>query len=88
MTGLTLQDLRLILVECAGQDETGPLDEAGLDTPFTDLGYDSLALQEAAAVASLRLGVPVADDIADARTPREFLRLVNECANTVRGVPQ
>ena len=85
---LTLEALKTTMRECAGEDEAIDLDGDIADTPFADLGYDSLALQEAAAVASLRLGVPVADDIADARTPREFLRLVNECANTVRGVPQ
>lgn len=81
MSQLTFDDLKQILVQCAG--ESGEAGSASLgtdvlDVPFTDLGYDSLALLETAAVIEQRFGVPLSDeDVSGAQTPRQFLDLVN-----------
>ncbi|WP_406474333.1 acyl carrier protein [Streptomyces platensis] len=78
MTEMTLNDLRRILTTCAG--EVDAADPAGdiLDTPFEDLGYDSLARMESAAVIEREYGVAVADErIAEAPTPRALLDVVN-----------
>lgn len=78
MTKMTLADLAVILTECAGADDPLRLDERGADEEFADLGYDSLALLEAAAVAGRRFGVTLPDDeIVGAQTPRQFLDRVN-----------
>lgn len=78
MPTITLADLRQILVECAGEDEDA--DQTGdiSDVPFTELGYDSLALIETAAQIQQRFGVTIADDrIGELETPRALLELVN-----------
>jgi len=79
MSSLTFDELKLILFECAGQDDQAAnLDPETIDTPFADLGYDSLAVLEAAAVAGRLHHVAIADDDVQAiRTPREFLDTVN-----------
>lgn len=76
---LTLADLTRILRESAGEDEGVDLDGDILDTTFTDLGYDSLALLEAASRVERELGVKLSEDtVGEAETPRLFLALVNE----------
>ncbi|MFF4346721.1 acyl carrier protein [Streptomyces sp. NPDC001530] len=82
---LTLADLTRILRESAGEDEGIDLEGDILDTTFTDLGYDSLALLEAASRVERELGVKLSEDtVGEAETPRLFLALVNEpvAANT------
>lgn len=78
MAHIRIDDLRRILVACAGEDDGIDLSGDILDTSFGDLGYDSLALMETAARIERDYGVALADDvIADARTPRDLLDLVN-----------
>ncbi|MCG7203818.1 MULTISPECIES: acyl carrier protein [Streptomyces] len=78
MAHIQIDDLRRILVACAGEDDGIDLSGDILDTSFGDLGYDSLALMETAARIERDYGVALADDvIADARTPRDLLDLVN-----------
>jgi act minimal PKS acyl carrier protein len=78
MTKITLSDLRQILIECAGEDEGIDLSGDIQDTPFTELGYDSLALIETAARIEQRFGVKIPDErIAELETPRGVLELVN-----------
>jgi act minimal PKS acyl carrier protein len=75
---LTLDDLRRILRECAGETDTVDLDSDILDVEFEQLGYDSLALLETAGQIGDEYGVELDDDIAtSARTPRELLEAVN-----------
>ncbi|WP_369250093.1 acyl carrier protein [Streptomyces sp. R41] len=75
---LTLADLTRILRQSAG-DEGIDLDGDILDTTFTDLGYDSLALLEAASRVERELGVKLSEEtVGEAETPRLFLALVNE----------
>ncbi|GAA3827715.1 acyl carrier protein [Streptomyces coacervatus] len=76
---LTLTDLTRILRESAGEDESVNLDGDILDTPFAELGYDSLALLEAASRIEREVGIRLSEDaLGDAETPRLFLNLVNE----------
>jgi act minimal PKS acyl carrier protein len=79
MTTMTLDDLRRILVECAGSEEgVGSPDGDLLDASFEDLGYDSLALMETAARIKQEFGVSIPDDeITEVETPRALLALVN-----------
>jgi act minimal PKS acyl carrier protein len=76
---MTPDDLRRLLNDCAG--EGGGEEEVRadtLDTPFTDLGYDSLALMEMAAQVSRRFGISVEEEsLAEQRTPRAVLDMVN-----------
>ena len=75
---LTLDDLRRILLEGAGSEEDVDLSGDILDTPFEDLGYDSLALLETTARITREYRIEFDDDAAPtAATPREFLALVN-----------
>lgn len=84
MNTITADDLLGILIESAGaaeQIERGDAGAAGerlLDEPFDELGYDSLALIESAAVIKRRFGVKIPDEeITELGTPRELLDLVN-----------
>ncbi|MGW7294423.1 acyl carrier protein [Streptomyces xiamenensis] len=75
---ITLDDLARVLTECAGADEETALDSGSLDVPFTDLGYDSLALLETAALIKQRYGAELSDDeVTEVRTPRDLLDRVN-----------
>lgn len=78
MRELTIDDLKRIMREGAGEDEAVNLDGDVLDVPFTELGYDSLALLETASRVERELGTELSDeDVAAAETPRGFLDLVN-----------
>ncbi|MGQ4615003.1 phosphopantetheine-binding protein [Nocardia sp. R7R-8] len=67
-------ELKDILREAAGEDESVDLEGDVLDTDFADLGYDSLALLEAAAVIARRYGVKLSDDeLENITTPRQLL---------------
>nr|WP_192809950.1 glucose-1-phosphate thymidylyltransferase RfbA [Actinomadura rudentiformis] len=78
MKELTIEDLKHIMRSCAGEDES--LDHGGdiLDTSFVDLGYDSIALLEAAAFIKREYEVALNDDDIDVQeTPQVFLDKVN-----------
>jgi act minimal PKS acyl carrier protein len=78
---MTIDDLRRILVVCAGEADTGRLDTDIGDREFTELGYDSLALMETVARIEQEYGVRIPDErIAELTTPRELLALVNGAA--------
>lgn len=79
MREITLTELREILTECAGEDESADLGGEIIDIPFTELGYDSLALIETAARIKQRFGVVIEDDeVAELETPREVISVVNQ----------
>ncbi|CAL9521830.1 acyl carrier protein [Streptomyces pilosus] len=79
VTELTVEDLTRIMRESAGEDESIDLDGDILDSAFTDLGYDSLALLETTGRIARDYGVELSDDILDGiETPREFLTAVNQ----------
>ena len=80
MTGsvLDLAELRRILRIVAGTEQGVDLDADILDTAFSDLGYDSLALLEAAAQILREFGVRLDDDaLLGATSPRQLLDLVS-----------
>ncbi|MEQ4303832.1 acyl carrier protein [Plantactinospora sp. B6F1] len=74
----TIDDLRRILREAAGQDEWVDLDGDILDTGFDELGYDSLALLETGTRVEREFGIKIEDEaLTSARTPRALLGTVN-----------
>lgn len=78
---MTIDDLRRILTECAGMDESVNLDGDILDTPFATLGYDSLALMETASRIKEEFGITISDEeIAVVETPRLLLEAVAQAA--------
>ncbi|WP_327676525.1 acyl carrier protein [Kitasatospora sp. NBC_00458] len=78
MSALTIDDLRTILRDAAGEDEEVDLSGDIADTLFTDLGYDSLALLETASVISRRYGIALPDDLFDGvETPQALLDEIN-----------
>jgi act minimal PKS acyl carrier protein len=77
MREFTLEDLKRIVREGAGEDGT-TLDGDLMDVPFADLGYDSLAMLETVSRISREFGTALPDDLAvEARTPRMMLDMVN-----------
>jgi act minimal PKS acyl carrier protein len=74
----TLDDLKRILREGAGADESVDLDGDILDTGFEDLGYESLALLETGGRIEREFGITLDDDaLFEARTPRALIAAVN-----------
>lgn len=73
---LTVTRLMEIMRKCAGAgiSQSGDIQ----DVEFGDLGYDSLALLETAAYVQREYGVRLVDEeVPEAKTPRDFLNLVN-----------
>jgi act minimal PKS acyl carrier protein len=86
MAKMDLDDLRRILVACAGEDDGTDLSGDILATTFEELGYDSLALMESAARIKQEFGVDLTDeDVAEVGTPSALLALVNGAAVPAAG---
>lgn len=83
MPELTIERLRQIMRECAGEDESVTIDGDIHDIPFPDLGYDSLAIMETAAKVEREFGLSLPDDMAETPTPRAFLEAVNHYLSAV-----
>jgi act minimal PKS acyl carrier protein len=78
MSIATLDDVRRILIACAGDQDEIDLTGDISDIEFDDLGYDSLALLETAARIKQELGVDIPDElISELKTPRQLLVAVN-----------
>lgn len=78
MKRLELTDLTVLLRECAGEEEGVDLDGDILDTPFTELGYDSLAVLQTTGRIERDFEVLLDEEAIDeAETPRKYLELVN-----------
>ncbi|MCP2260056.1 act minimal PKS acyl carrier protein [Streptoalloteichus tenebrarius] len=78
-TEFTLTDLVEIMRSCAGVDEGVDLDGDIGDTPFAELGYDSLAVLAFQARIQERTGVPMPDDtVAHMPTPNAAVDFVNQ----------
>ncbi|OKJ94661.1 actinorhodin polyketide synthase [Streptomyces sp. CB03234] len=77
-TTVTLADLTRMLRESAGEEEGIDLDGDVIDTPFIDLGYDSLALLQVIGQIQREYGIVIPDDaVVDAETPGALLALIN-----------
>ncbi|MDH6220159.1 acyl carrier protein [Streptomyces pseudovenezuelae] len=75
----TLDDLQRILLEGSGAPEGGGLEGDALDTEFSDIGYDSLALLETASRIEREYGITLDESvIGDATTPRAFIGAVGD----------
>lgn len=75
----TIDHLKSVLREVAGESEDVDLDGDILDRHFDELGYDSLALLEAGARLEREVGVVLDDStLNDVETPRELLAAINE----------
>ncbi|MEV0001588.1 acyl carrier protein [Micromonospora sp. NPDC050980] len=78
MSQFTIDDLKRIMRECAGEEEGAGLDGDIGEVPFEQLGYDSLALLETAARVGRELRVSLPDDlVAEVDTPAAFVAFVN-----------
>ncbi|TMQ91575.1 acyl carrier protein [Actinomadura soli] len=74
-----LHDLRRILRESAGIDESADLGGETLDTEFDALGIDSVALMETASRISREHGVQLDDEeLTTSTTARRLMEMVNE----------
>ena len=79
-----LPELKRIMRECAGEDESLPLDGDIADVPFAELGYDSLALLETTSLIDRRYRISLPDDIVSgAPTPRVYITMVNSVLGRV-----
>ena len=77
MTQFSIDDLRRILREGAG--DSGTLDGDIADVPFTELGYDSLALLELSSRVEREYAVSITDDAALAmRTPGAAVAYISD----------
>ncbi|MBX7550220.1 acyl carrier protein [Streptomyces sp. NPDC004232] len=74
----TVDDLRRILIEAAGEDDSYSLDGDILDTDFEQLGYESLALLETGGRIEREYGISLDEEILSiANTPRLLIDAVN-----------
>ncbi|MFF7648083.1 phosphopantetheine-binding protein [Streptomyces canus] len=74
----TLDDLRRILIDAAGEDESYNLDGDILDTDFEELGYESLALLETGGRIEREYGISLDEEVLSiANTPRLLIDTVN-----------
>lgn len=88
MSTFTLDDLKRVIQEGAGQDENVDWDGDVLDQPFEELGYDSLALLETASRVEREFGARIADDVAtELKTPRSFVDHVNQLLGAATARP-
>ncbi|MFJ4907034.1 acyl carrier protein [Streptomyces sp. NPDC093249] len=80
MSELTLPVLIDIMRECAGEDEAVAAEGGDVgDVELEYLGYDSLALMEAASRVKREFGAELPDDaLAEIRTLNQFVTAVNE----------
>ncbi|MFD0773263.1 acyl carrier protein [Streptomonospora algeriensis] len=78
MSGFSLEDLKSIMTAAVEVDEDVDLDGDIADTPFDELGYDSLAVMEVAARIQQATGVRIGDEAAEnLPTPAEMVAYVH-----------
>jgi act minimal PKS acyl carrier protein len=77
MSQFALTDLIRILRACAGEEQPGVLDGDILDSTFSDLGYDSVAVLQVISLVEREYGIQLADEtVADAPTPLHLIDAV------------
>jgi act minimal PKS acyl carrier protein len=78
MTEFGITELRGVVEACVGRHDATRLDDAALDTEFADIGLDSLVVFELATRLQDDQHVRISDDdLAQVRTPRNLIDLVN-----------
>jgi minimal PKS acyl carrier protein len=78
MTSLTLDRLRDIMRDCAGENESIDLNGDIGEVSFMDLGYDSLALLETTSRLEREFDITLDDDsVSEDGTPNTLIELVN-----------
>ncbi|MEY9876213.1 act minimal PKS acyl carrier protein [Streptacidiphilus sp. MAP12-33] len=77
MAALTIDGLKDILRISAGEDESDQLTGDIAETSFSELGYDSLALLETAALIKREYGVDITDNLENLGTPQSLTDWVN-----------
>jgi len=83
---LTIDEFKLIMRQVAGNDPDIDSAAETEDSLLTDLGYDSLALLEIAAVVQQRYGISVPDDCTERMTtPRAAVAYINELQAAATG---
>jgi act minimal PKS acyl carrier protein len=83
---LTIDEFKTIMREVAGNDPEIDSSIEAEDSLLTDLGYDSLALLEIAAVVQQRYGLSVPDDSTERMTtPLAAVAYINELQAAVTG---
>lgn len=76
---LTITELVDLLRKCGGDQDLNQVTGDIASTPFTDLGYDSLTVQELANHIERAYGIALPDDVvAQAPTPEMLLSTVND----------
>jgi minimal PKS acyl carrier protein len=82
----TVDDLRRILVEGAGEADGTPLAPDTVDMTFEDLGYESIALLETGSRIQREFDISLSDEeLLDARTPRGLIDAVNARLGSASG---
>lgn len=85
MREFTVDDLTRIMRATVGVDDSVDLDADILDTQFTDLGYDSLAVLEIANKIEKEFPVSIPDDaVGEMETPRHLVDYVNRQLTAVK----
>lgn len=78
MAALTIEGFKRIVRSTVGVDDSVDLDGNIEDVPFSDLGYDSLAVLEISNKIRKEHGLDIPEDvITDLRTPRMMIDYVN-----------
>lgn len=86
-TEFTLEKLLPILLEGSGADDQVDLGGDIIDTEFTALGYESLAMLETAGRIEREYGISLDEEaLAEALTPRALIDLVNAHLPAARAV--
>ncbi|MEU2915696.1 acyl carrier protein [Streptomyces massasporeus] len=82
----THEDLKRILREGAGADESAELDGDILDVEFAALGFESLAMLETGSRIEREYDITLVDDaLSVTQTPRALIELVNAQLGALRG---
>ncbi|MFI8089631.1 acyl carrier protein [Streptomyces sp. NPDC086080] len=78
MSSISFEDLKAIMNRCTGELDGEELKEADIATPFTDIGYDSLAVLEIASQLQREYGLQIPDEaIEEMVSPKAVLDYVN-----------
>ncbi|MGH3982296.1 MAG: acyl carrier protein [Pseudonocardiaceae bacterium] len=79
MAEFSLDELKQIMRECAGEGESGNLDDDFEAVTFDHLGYDSLAVLETASRIERTYGLKLPEEeLAEITTPGSLVAFVND----------